>query len=75
MADWAISNRMKLDLALQALTMAMAISRPPLGCIHDTGRGSQYCAYDYKKLLRKCRFKALMGSDGNLYEHSSVESF
>ena len=31
---WAISNRMKQDLALRALKMAIAIRRPPPGCIH-----------------------------------------
>ena len=43
---WAISNRMKQDLALRALNMAIAIRRPPPGCIHHTDRGSQYCAHD-----------------------------
>jgi putative transposase len=41
---WAISNRMKQDLALRVLNMAIAIRRPPPGCIHHTDRGSQYCA-------------------------------
>lgn len=36
---WAISNRMKQDLALRALNMAIAIRRPPPGCIHHTDRG------------------------------------
>src|SRR5690606_28442569 len=43
---WAISNRIKKDLALQALNMAIAIRRPLPGCIHHTDRGSQYCAHD-----------------------------
>lgn len=41
---WAISNRMKQDLAIRALNMAVALRRPPPGCIHHTDRGSQYCA-------------------------------
>ena len=60
---WAISNRMKQDLALRALNMAIAIRRPPPGCVHHTDRpshglhanrcratGSQYCAQDHQKL-------------------------
>ena len=43
---WAISNRMKQGLAIRALNMAVALRRPPSGCIHHTGRGSQYCAHD-----------------------------
>lgn len=41
---WAISNRMKQDLALRALDMAITLRRPPPGCIHHTDRGAQYCA-------------------------------
>ena len=33
---WAISNRIKQDLALRALDMATALRRPPPGCIHHT---------------------------------------
>ena len=71
---WAISNRMKQDLALRALNMAIAIRRPPPGCIHHTDRGSQYCAHDYQKLLRKHGFKVSMSGKGNCYDNSAVES-
>lgn len=72
---WAISNRMKQDLALRALNMAIAIRRPPPGCTHHTDRGSQYCAHDYQKLLRKHGFKVSMSGKGNCYDNSAVESF
>ncbi|EAV40713.1 Integrase, catalytic domain [Stappia aggregata IAM 12614] len=38
---WAVSNRLKRDLAIRALNMAIALRRPPKGCIHHTDRGSQ----------------------------------
>jgi transposase InsO family protein len=38
---WAVSNRMKRDLAIRALKMAIAFRAPPKGCIHHTDRGSQ----------------------------------
>ncbi len=38
---WAVSNRMKRELAIRALNMAIALRRPPKGCIHHTDRGSQ----------------------------------
>ena len=72
---WAISNRMKQDLALRALNMAIAIRRPPPGCVHHTDRGSQYCAHDCQKLLRRNRFKVSMSGKGNCYDNSAVESF
>ncbi|WP_323717202.1 IS3 family transposase [Paracoccus aminovorans] len=48
---WAISNRMTQDLAIRALNMAIALRRPPPGCIHQTDRGSQYRAHDYHNTL------------------------
>jgi transposase InsO family protein len=72
---WAISNRMKQDLALRALNMAIAIRRPPPGCVHHTDRGSQYCAHDYQKLLRKHGFKVSMSGKGNCYDNAAVETF
>jgi putative transposase len=37
---WAVSNRMKRDLAIRALTMAITFRQAPKGCIHYTDRGS-----------------------------------
>lgn len=62
---WAISNRMKQDLAIRALNMVVILHRPPPGCIHHTDRGSQYCAHEYQKTLRRHRFTASMSGKGN----------
>ena len=72
---WAISNRLKQDLAIRALNMAIALRRPPPGCIHHTDRGSQYCAHDYQKILHSHGFKVSMSGKGNCYDNSAVESF
>lgn len=53
---WTVSNRLKRDLALQALNNAVALRNPPQGCIHHTDRGSQYCSHDYQKRLRELGF-------------------
>ncbi len=71
---WAVSNRMKRDLAIRALKMAIAL-QPPKGCIHHTDRGSQYCSHDYQKLLRQHGFKASMSGTGNCYDNAAVETF
>jgi len=63
---WAIRNRMKQDLAMRALNMAIAIRRPPSGCVHHTDSGSQYCAHDYQRLLRKHGFQVSMSGKDNL---------
>jgi putative transposase len=62
---WAVSNRMKRDLAIRALKMAIAFQAPPKGCIHHTNRGSQYYSHDYQRILRQHNFKVLMSGKGN----------
>jgi putative transposase len=72
---WAVSNRLKHDLALQALNRAVALRNLPPGCIHHTDRGSQYCAHDYQKRLRQLGFQASMSGKGNCYDNAAVETF
>ncbi len=72
---WAVSNRMKRDLAIRALNMAIALRRPPKGCIHHTDRGSQYCSHDYQKILRQHGFQVSMSGKGNCYDNAAVETF
>ena len=72
---WAVSNRMKRDLAIRALNMAIALRQPPKGCIHHTDRGSQYCSHDYQKLLRQHGFRVSMSGTGNCYDNAAVETF
>lgn len=72
---WAVSNRMKRDLAIRALKMAVALRQPPKGCIHHTDRGSQYCSHDYQKLLRQHGFQVSMSGKGNCYDNAAVETF
>lgn len=72
---WAVSNRMKRDLAIRALNMAIALRRPPKGCIHHSDRGSQYCSHDYQKVLRQHGFKVSMSGKGNCYDNAAMETF
>ena len=72
---WAVSNRMKRDLAIRALNMAIAFRTPPRGCIHHTDRGSQYCSHDYQKILRQHGLKVSMSGKGNCYDNAAVETF
>lgn len=39
---WSISNRMKQDLALRALQMAITLRCPGAGLVYHSDRGSQY---------------------------------
>ena len=55
---------MKRDLAIRPLDMAVALRRPPEGCIHHTARGSQYCSNAYQRRLSKHGFKVSMSGKG-----------
>ena len=70
-----VSNRMKRDLAIRALGMAMALRQPPEGCIHHTDRGLQYCSGEYQKQLSKHGFKVSMSGKGNCYDCAIVKTF
>jgi len=72
---WAVSDRMKKDLALRALRMALAIRQPAPGLIHHSDRGSQYCAAEYQMLLKQHYIKISMSGKGNCYDNAPVESF
>ena len=72
---WAVSNRMKRDLAIRALKMAIAFRSPPKGCIFQSDRGSQYCSHDYQQILRQHGFRASMSGKGNCYDNAAVETF
>jgi transposase InsO family protein len=72
---WAISNRLKSDLAVHALVMAIALRRPPNGCIHHADRGSQYCSHNDQKLLLQHGLRTSMSGKGNCYDNATVETF
>lgn len=72
---WAVSNRLKKDLAIRALQMAINLRRPPKGCIHHTDRGSQYCAHEYQKILRQHDFQVSMSGKGNCWDNAITDTF
>jgi putative transposase len=71
---WAVSDRLKKDLALSALARAIAIRQPPEGIIHHSDRGSQYCSDKYQNLLKKHSFIISMSGKGNCYDNAMVET-
>ena len=72
---WAVSNRMKRDLAIRALKMAIGFRSLPKGCIFHSDRGSQYCSHDYQQILRKDGFRVSMSCKGSCYDNAAVETF
>ncbi len=72
---WAVSDRLKRDLALEALRRAVALRRPPPGLIHHSDRGSQYCSIEYRAALKKIGAVVSMSGKGNCYDNAVVETF
>ena len=72
---WAVSDRLKKDLALRALRMALVTRHPPRGLIHHSDRGSQYCSIDYQAVLKKHGLLISMSGKGNCYDNAVVETF
>ena len=66
---------MKRDLSVRALLMAIALRRPPKGCIYHTDGGRQYCSHDYRKILHRHSFMVSMSGTGNCYDNAAVETF
>ena len=75
LVGYAMGKRMTQGLTAQALWRAVRNKHPPPGLIHHSDRGSQYCAYDYRKLVEQFGMQASMSRKGNCYDNAPMESF
>ena len=73
--DWSVRNRMKKDLAIRAMDMAIALRQSPKDCIHHSDRGSQYGSHEYQARLSKHGFKVSMSGKSNCYDDAAMETF
>lgn len=72
---WSMSTRLKTDIALDALNMAIARHRPPPGLIHHSDRGCQYASHRYRRRLEQIGALASMSRKGNCLDNAPCESF
>ena len=72
---WNLDACMTAKLAVTALNRAIALRRPPKGCVHHADRGSQYCSEDYRKVLSAHGFIVSMSRKGNCWDNAVTESF
>lgn len=72
---WAMDHRLTVELAEQALTMALANRNPQAGLLHHSDRGSQYAATRYQRLLGEHDITPSMSRTGNCWDNACVESF
>ena len=66
---------MSRNLVSQSLIRAMLSKRPSRGLIHHSDRGSQYCSYEYARILEQCGLQASMSGRGNCFDNAPMESF
>ena len=71
---WAISDRIKRGLAMEALRRALVLRKPLPGLIHHSDRGSQYCSHDYRRLVSDHGLIASMSGRGNCFDNAMVET-
>ena len=69
-----IADNLNAESSLNALQMAVKNRKgKPLGLIHHSDRGLQYCADDYQRILKKHGIKCSMTNNGDPYENAVAE--
>ena len=71
---WAMAARMKTQLVLDALEMAIR-QRRPNGVIHHSDHGSQYTSIEFGRRCREAGIRPSMGSVGDCFDNALCESF
>lgn len=73
---WSIDVRQDTDLVVNALAMAVARRTPPAGStILHSDHGTQYTSWAFGKRLRDAGLLGSMGTVGDCYDNSMMESF
>ena len=72
---WAISSRMKQDLVIEAMRMAIGRREVSPGLIFHSDRGSRYCSHRYQKVLRTHGIISSMSRKGDCWDNAVSESF
>jgi len=72
---WAMSDRIKKALVIEAFLMAVKKRNPLPGLIFHSDRGSQYCSIEFRNLLKSGKALQSMSGKGNCYDNAVAESF
>ena len=75
LVGWSMSERLKADLACQALKSAFWQRKPSPGLILHSDRGIQYASQSYRKLIQDFRIVQSMSRKGNCWDNAPMESF
>ena len=72
---YAMGERLTRNLVSQSLFQALSVKHPARGLVHHSDRGSQYCAYEYQRILDQFDLRASMSGKGNCFDNAPMESF
>ena len=71
---WAMANRLRTELVLAAMEMAIG-QRRPKNVIHHSDQGSQYTSLAFGSRCKEAGVQPSMGSVGDAYDNAMCESF
>jgi len=71
----AIARNLEARHSVAALARAIALRRPPPGCVFHSDRGAQYASDAHRALLAAHGFTGSMSRPGNPYDNAKAESF
>lgn len=73
---WSIADHLRAELVCDALDMARWRRRPPAGrTIAHSDHGAQYTSWAFGQRIRAAGLLGSMGSIGDCFDNSMVESF
>lgn len=72
---WSMQSRIKKELVLDALLMAVWRWRPKGAVTVHTDQGSQYTSHDWQDFLSDHNLRASMSRRGNCHDNAVAESF
>jgi transposase InsO family protein len=72
---WAMRETLERELAVAALSGALAVRDPRPGLLCHSDRGSQYASGDYQDALAAAGAICSMSRTGNCWDNAPIESF
>lgn len=72
---WEVAEHLRAELAVTALSRALADRAIAPGIVHHSDRGVQYCCDEYVQRLLAHGFVISMSRTGNPYDNARAESF
>jgi len=72
---WCMRPNLHVEIALDALQMAIQRQRPAPGLIHHSDRGIQYAAEAYRGALARAGITPSMSRKGDCWDNAPMESF